>query len=468
MKNIKTYLLFIFCLLLIQGYSQKSLWVTNSDGWVLRKTHSNNGFEKFFAIGIWGIPGYGFTNETSLEETKKSPNSSSIFIKKSKYFNLILLQSGREKDYMNEKIKLVGTSEIPWILGDYLSKNQFNLKRNDSIYYVRQKIKKDINLDIVKDHIDKEIQDIITSNERQKSDFIWAPFDEPASGGGWCWSPIVLNSIYKQIKKRNANSLVYIDLAGNGRGNSYLFEKYYLKSHLSMPDENAPYNSLNNDVRNNPSNLTPFNYSYNGKSMYTYKNGQYKISNLDYKDLEKIWYENIKETASGYQSSGDIFGINSYRDFFLYPKLAGITVDAIKAGIKTHPPVWLWFDSNGAYKPSNLSIEEYIKNIKCQIYTSIIHGATGVLFWSDLRKDPKYFDLLIPLIKELKDNLNVLYLKTIEKKDKGDLQYLIKITNQAHKYIIAVNTNTTDSVLFSHPLSPKKYLKPLEVYFSQN
>jgi hypothetical protein len=383
---------------------------------------------------------------------------------------MIYLKTETEKDYMNEKVKMVGTSEFPWIIGNYLSGGQSGMTaimKNGSIYAAMQKLSKETNSDILKNAISKEVQEIIVHNALLKSDYIWAPIDEPASGMGWCWPSIVWENVYNNIKEKSPHSLVYINLAGSGRGNTYLFEKNYLKTHHSMPNINPPYNALDISVKSDTnSNLLGFNYSNNGKPMFLRDNKLLKLRNLDFEILKKTWFENIKATAIGYQFTGDIFGINSYSDFLKYPILAGITVDAIKAGIGKKTPVWLYFDSNGYAKPANVTPENYALNIKCQIYTSIIHGATGALFYSDLSKPSQNFNALIPVVKVLNDNLTYIYLKTIEKKTEGDLQYVVKIDSRNHKYLIAVNTNPKETILITHYLSVKKFLNPLEVYIS--
>ena len=35
-----------------------------------------------------------------------------------------------------------------------------------------------------------------------------------------------------------------------------------------------------------------------------------------------------------------------------------------------------------------MEVNEYVKELKCQMYTSITHGATGVFFWNDRTKTP--------------------------------------------------------------------------------
>ena len=169
-------------------------------------------------------------------------------------------------------------------------------------------------------------------------------------------------------------------------------------------------------------------------------------------------------TSEPYKNSGNLFSLNAYNDFYKYPILSGITVDAIKAGVGDKP-VWLYFDGNGYSKPASMSANEYVKIVKCQIYTSIIHGATGVLFWSDTSKAPYVFDALTPMLKELNENVDIFYMNTAETSIVNDLHIMIK-ENKGEKYIIASNTSKTKSVTINIPNVNKKSLAPLEVYVS--
>jgi len=180
--------------------------------------------------------------------------------------------------------------------------------------------------------------------------------------------------------------------------------------------------------------------------------------------LKRLWFENIKICAAGFKNSGDVFGINAFRDFVAYPILSGITVDAIKAGINPNIPVWLYFDGNGYAKSPKVSTEDYVKNVKCQMYTSIVHGATGILFWNDRSKKPEVFDAIAPVVKEMKDNVKIFVLKTVETKADNDLHYVIKQKDSKHKYIIATNTSLTNTLPINVKGVNKKSLKPLEVY----
>lgn len=160
-------------------------------------------------------------------------------------------------------------------------------------------------------------------------------------------------------------------------------------------------------------------------------------------------------------------GCSAFRDYFAYPVLSGITVDALREGLCPNTPIWIYFDGNGYTKPANMAPEEYIQIVKCQIYTSLIHGATGILFWNDWSKTPEVFDVLLPMLGELNDNLPVITLETMDKKVDNNLHILIKEDKNGGKHIIATNTSKTDKIKIDIPGVDKEELEPLEVYISE-
>ena len=126
----------------------------------------------------------------------------------------------------------------------------------------------------------------------------------------------------------------------------------------------------------------------------------------------------------------------------------------------------MFFDGNGYAKPNDESVDRFVQNLKCQIYTSIIHGATGILFWNDRSNTPEIFKALEPMVKELTDNLPIVYMNTAESKFVNDLHYMIK-DDKGSKFIIAANTSKTETIELNIPNVSKKSLMPLEVFVSK-
>ena len=296
----------------------------------------------------------------------------------------------------------------------------------------------------------------------------YAPIDEIALGGiaRWFIPPAVGDKIYERIKIREGDPIVLVSLLGHGRGSSFFFEENCLKKKSFLPGH-PPYELLSEEARANKTiPLLGFSQSHNEIPVYRFdSNGNYSYNNLDSETLKSIWHENVKKIAFAYKNNGNVFSINAFRDFYAYPVLSGITVDALREGLGANLPIWLYFDGNGYAKPANVSPEDYVNNVKCQIYTSLIHGATGIFFWNDWSKTPEVFDVLLPMLKELNGNLNIIYLKTIEKKIEGNLHIMIKEDEKRKRYIIA-STGKTESLPLNLSGVGKKTISPLEVYIS--
>ena len=462
MKTKFFYSIFCFLFLIFVPNTFGSKWVV-SDGWVLKQNENLN-YEKFFAIGTWGVPGYKFNRLPVREERIKYPSNQKQFLNKIKDFNLFYIQSEFGKEYMNNVMKMGGTSEFTW----FLEQEYLKADENHASFYMMKRITKDINSSRLNKVLNTAI-DYTLKEVKDSKDFIWAPFDEAASGvKGWSWPYSLTDAAYKEIKKRTPDKLVYIDLLGSISllGNSFLFQEQYKKNHGVMPDF-PPFYALPKNVAPKKRTLSDFSVDFYGNSIFNYKNGEPVIKEYEEHTLRTIWFENVKTTANGYKNSGDIFGINAFQYLYKYPVLAGVTVDAIKAGISKDTPVWAFFDSNGYAKPHNISIKDYLENIKCQIYTSIVHGATGVLFYSELELSDAVFNQFLPLVKELKSNLHVIYANTIKQDVSGDIHYIIKQNTIGDRYIIAVNTDTEKSIYFSNSYTTKSFFQPLEVYIGK-
>jgi len=470
MRTNKLTFAFLFSLVLLgiqpsALLAQQSSWTTDKDGWVLRKKPGSNKYERFFAICLWNIPGYARTKSADPDSVKINTQ---LFLEKTSYYNMKFGTSDQPKDLKTKLIPFISQPNFPAVFKNYLDKiPSINSDPVASPYLRSQYIRKDINNPKLKEALDSMIDHLCQKNSG--NDYGWAPIDEiiqAGAAGKWNWPACVGDIIYERIKNKQKDALVFTDLMGIGRGNSYLFELLYLKTHSAMPDY-PPMELLSKEAREcrkNP--LLGFRMAYEGSPVYEFNNGDYRYKEYDFETLKKLWFENVKICSAGFKNSGNVFGINAFRDFFAHPVLSGITVDAIKAGISSEMPVWLYFDGNGYAKEPDVSTEDYIKSVKCQMYTSIVHGATGVLFWNDKSKTPDVFDGLAPVLKEMNDNVKIFVLKTIETKINNDLHYMIKGKDSKHKYIIATNTSTTETLPIDIKGVSKKSLEPLEVYIA--
>lgn len=378
-------------------------------GWVLQKQHSGDKFKKFFAIGTWHVPGYVFT-DTIESDSLQYKNNALLFRERTAPFNMVFMTPGFQKDYMSDMIDIL--NPFSPILLKYLDQVPDLPQGKDKDYFWSQYMKKIVDSPEFEVYLDEKVQNILTTLPNDK--YIYSHIDEIALGGvsKWAVPPAMGAKINERLKHFDPKALVFVDLLGQCKGSTYLFEKMYLQTHDSLPAV-PPYELVDPNARSCDIPLLGFCQAYNGLPVYRFNEGKYSYVEYDLDTLKSVWYENIKLIASDYKGSGDVFGINSFRDYFAYPVLSGITVDALKAGLGPDAPIWIYFDGNGYAKPGNLTPKEYIDIVKCQIYTSVIHGATGILFWNDRSKPPVVFDALLQMLNELNSNLDIIYMETL-------------------------------------------------------
>lgn len=386
-----------------------------------------------------------------------------LFNEKTAPFNMVFVSSGYQKDYMTDKTHII--NPFSPILHAFLDSVTFLPKDADKDYYRIQYIKEKVDSPEFEEYLDKEIKKVLETLPNDK--YIYSHIDEIALGGvsKWAVPPTVGAKINESIKKHDKDALVFVDLLGHARGSTYFFEQRYLQTHTSLPKD-PPYEELSQEARECKLPLLGFYEAYDGSPVYEFKDGSYRYKNNDIETLKAMWFENTKLIAKGYKNSGDVFGINAFRDFFANPILAGVTVDALRAGLGSETPIWLYFDGNGYAKPVNETNEAYIENVMSQIYTAIIHGATGILFWNDWSKTPEVFDVLVPQLKVLNENLPIIKLKTVEKIINIDLHIMIKENSKGERFIVASNSSKTETLILNVPTVEKRELLPLEVYVS--
>jgi hypothetical protein len=292
-------------------------------------------------------------------------------------------------------------------------------------------------------------------------DIIWLICDEPDWGGpNWYASPKLCESFNSVLKNEIPGTISYLDLFGNLKGNKYLFERGFKidtgkeLNEVDMSDTSC----LPADV--DPMDLATFRYTHD------YKN----VNNLSIKEQELRYYKNVLYTAQAYKNTSDIMGVNCYSSFYVYPEYAGKVVDAIKEACGTSKPVWNYFD--GYQYRRNYSIEvpldeasHYLKQIKCQVYTSIAHGATGVLFFTSNAHCPtqEYWDGLLLLADELKTNSWLFKSSVVEQGQQSDehLHYIKYKVNENEFKVIVTNTDSKVHNLSLPEIN--KNILPLEV-----
>lgn len=441
-------------------FSQPFLWKPGTDGWILKKNDGNKKYERFFAIGTWHVPGYIFTD--SVETAAAATKNAAVFKARTAPFNMVFVTPGQQKRYMSEKIHIL--NPFSPMLHHYLDRIPGLPKEKDKDYYRSQILKQEVNKPEFDHYLDSAITDLMKKLPNDR--YIYSHIDEIALGGvsKWMVPPAVGAKIYERVRKVDKKALVFVDLLGHGRGSTYFFEQNYLAKNHAMPLA-PPYDLLDaNAVANKTVPLLGFFQAADGQPVYEFdKDGRYAYKNYDLETLKALWFENVRLIAKAYKGSGNVFGMNAFMDFNAHPVMAAVTTDALKAGLGADTPVWLYFDGNGYAKPAQVSPEAYINLVKCQIYTSIIHGATGILFWNDWSKKPDVFNALLPMLKELRANMEVIRLPTIAMQAEGHRHVLIKQGAQK-KYVIASNTSKTETIVMNLSETNKKTLQPLAVH----
>lgn len=458
--SLQKYKLKYLLIFLIINIISTSLIRSNESKWHVQEGWAYRNSEKFFAIGIWGIPKYNFI----LNTVDTSNENKSIFQETAEIFNLIYTQLAREQEYMSNSLLFTGASAFRWkMLKGYSGNHAYKLDLNDNgelDYKEMQFFKNNLN-NYYKTYIKTAVVSEI--KERLKSyDYIWFLMDEPDTGGrGWVWYPSILQAYHNAVKELADSALTFVDLFGTIRGDRLLYELKYIEKFNLLPDD-LPSGTDSTLMQGDPNWLDSYLYSSNGTPVYVFDKHTNSWKPQAINKFKDQYYSNVYKIATMYNTVADIIGVNCYTDFLFYPDAAGIVVDAIKAACGKDKPVWLFFDGAAHQKRESMSFDDYAQVIKCQIYTSIVHGASGVLFWSKTDTDPKYWKLVKQLAIELDINSSIFKGIEIESRRVNSIHYSIRVTQSNKKYAIIVNTDFNHS--FPFILKNKSIiLKPLEV-----
>lgn len=496
MKRCFKYLIYFLLFLYLASesiFAQVSNWSVR-DGWVLKKG------EKFFAVGIQGIPGYAFTGGES---------DSSVYSEAARVFNLIYMEAGEIKPYMScsynpGMVTLSGTGNFYWMFDDSRD-GGFNIFGHkvfgsaftlDGARYVNpykmvqlRKLEGDYTsryMNVIKDYMDGEygFGSIIPEPWR-----VYMMPDEADDGGsGWVWTPETLKKYYDAINPAENGKLVFLGLEGVA-GSRYLYEnKNYCNYQFPYPYSAPDSLRLNLDLffyAWDKINRTGIRINFN--KPYDPHNPD-AVYEVDYSRqtplsiLRPYFYDNVRIVSEAYKDVANVIGLNSYRVFTLYPEVAGEVVDAIKEGCGPEKPVWLYFEAspdNNIYE--GISESDRSKLLKCQVYTSIVHGATGVIFWTwgnesyqDWTRrgvltyvDTDFYNKTVkPLAMELRNNKFIFDGSLVNKGVVGDVHYarfLVTRDDTNHYCIIAVNTSKTQTEKYRLDPSREVALTPYEV-----
>ncbi len=435
------------------------------DVWAIRDGWAYQNGAKFFAIGVWGVPGFRPTRgkvENELPNIQKFEQTRSLF-------NMVFVQSGYEKTYMRDVTILAGWPKLKWRFRKGFAgpdrwrpdKNGDNILDYQEMMFIRQ------NLDsffggYIKKHIVNEL------HERFKSrSFVWQVADEPNTGfENWLWHPSILEEYQRAVKEIDPNSLTFVDLFGTIRGDRFAYEEHYKRRFGSLPSQ-LPRGYDSNNLEGDPDNLLSYIYAADGTPVYERRRGSNRLRPQARSTFRSKYYDNVYQTAAAYSQTADVLGVNCYADFAEYPEAAGIVVDAIRAACGNTTPIWLYFDGAAYAKPKGMSDSKYVELVKCQIYLSIVHGATGLVFWSREQTDPSHWSRIEALVREVIGNLNIVKSTVLESAVQGDVHFARYQLNSGAQYVIAVNSNKSSRREYRDEGGTRLALRPLEVRIVQ-
>lgn len=452
----KSYILkVLICFLVLSNESLYSV-----DKWHIEEGWAYRNGEKFFPIGIWGIPDYDF----KLFKVDEDMENIRLFKEIGDIFNLVYVQYGREQEYMKNSLLFTGYGHFMWKMKEgYCGPSSYNPDKNGDkkINLNEMQFIKDNLIKHYSGYIYKEV--VIDINKRfYNYNHIWFLADEPNTGfADWVWYPEIVKTYNDAVKKTTDSTLTFIDLFGSIKGDRYAYEQNYRKMY-GKKLEILPEGTKQELLQGDPLQLSSYNYSADGTPVYRYNLNR---NRWEFNDVEKYkdkFYYNIFSTATIYGMCADVLGVNCYQDYFNFPSSAGLTIDAIKDACGNEKPVWLFFDGAAHAKPQFTSEKEYLKNVRCQIFTSIVHGASGVLFWSKKDVAETYWNLMKELALELKYNAEIIKGIEIEEGKENNIIFSIRKISTGESYIIAVNTSKRSSNQL-HFSDLKLMLNPLEV-----
>lgn len=487
MKSLK---FFLFSLLLLSTnliYSNSNWSYTN--GWALK-----NG-DKFFVIGAFNIPYY-----TRHVEPLTTNQNIEIFNSACNYYNLLFLKDRYFQNYMKDSIVLLSGFQqfedwIKWQTNPQynhiiwsLTENFIDLDSDSFLSYQEMKNFRDslyfrFNgppfIDFLRGPVLSDLKP-----KQYTYNFIWYTAGEPDQGRnkGWFWYPEILHAMDSAVFESFGDTiLMYTDMCGHVTASKFFWEEVYVDTIDTLPD------SLPQGTRNyipflegSLDDLASYIYSWDGSYCMKYpdNNGTGKWYFSPMLEDTSIMLENVRQLVKAYDSRNRILGVNSYKEFYYYPVLAGRIVDVIREEYSdSMKPIWLCFDANNNVE-YHLAPAVLFQSVKCQVYTSIIHGASGCMFWActdyNFGFDSiYYYDFIVPFLREL-DSLSFIYkgddnvllpMSNKNWKQIGDLHYAIRyVENTNDTFFIVSNTSRENPVIFkpSGFDTPEYILEPLQ------
>lgn len=428
-----------FCLvnILIPNYiqgqnptqSQFSLDTLSQPPYVTRMKNGECSYKKFFAIGTnlhsWAQSGtYDNLGRIRFSSEAEFSSAKEIFtvlfnVYPNEWPNYYSLDPAS-----NDCIFMSGFAFIHWKLRMDPRINTRSKIPTDG-KYIRPMDQKNISKNKNIESISSQIMTTIIENTYNRGDFIYYLADEPERGQGGSW--IFYNDLMKKFYDNKGDYLSYIDL-GPINGNFLVYDLY---------------NSQN-----------PTGYPIPSDDIAKYDSHDYQYSSLGYE-------KNVKMAAHHYQNVCDIIGINSYQHTSTNPELLGNIIDWLFE-VNKNKPVWPWI--SGEVSKYNTTNRHIFRNfMRRQAYTAIVHGASGIMIYSEGRDKISHsdWDISLDLAKELQ-----LYRSILENGTAYEWNYDYSIhwrtINWGDSYFIFAVNNTDVGDTISNSMFPDLILDSSE------
>jgi hypothetical protein len=171
--------------------------------------------------------------------------------------------------------------------------------------------------------------------------------------------------------------------------------------------------------------------------------------------------QNYPSISASIFSMNDFWGSESYYDNI---SVASSTIDEIKSQKNSPALIYAAADYAGQHPV-------HIETQRAYIYTSIVHGATGVIWWGAHRPPaiPWIWERIKGIAEELKNKEDLFKSPRQTQLPQGPIHYC-RYLYDGEKVFLAVNTSHTQSAWFNGhfhgTVRVTKYMAPREVFFA--
>ena len=392
------------------------------DGWLQRSRDGGAHYEPFFVLALWGAPGWQGSADGD-------PAVQAKLIEAARHFNVIHTRGVDLPDidrYLPDSLRdtvfMVGLATFNDRFLDPAKGRRYSgpvplrfvASSGRPDYASVRALEAALAVGGMDDYMDGIAQSVQrgvdqTWADGRGLDTLWNLADEPdANYDGWLWPPALIAAYRRAVGRIAPGAVTFMGISAV-TGNLYCFERLLtadgrrpLPPALPRTPAELPASFPADAVRDwqgDPDHYASYLFMADGTPARLDAGTRYNAWTL----LRPRMEATVRVTAEGYADCADAFGLNRYGAFQRYPALAGECVDAIRSACGATAPIWLFFDGLG--RDDDL---DYWANLRCQVYTSLVHGASGVQFWQPGSADRNPSDFWWQRVKGLADELRAL------------------------------------------------------------